>query len=131
MTVITNNRERTRFVKFAVVGSIGFFVDFAVYNLLGISFGVPALWAQVVSFSVAVVSNFILNRIWTFPDSRSRPVGNQLFQFVIVSLVGLGIRTGIMFLILDPLIQLTIPASKAADPDPAKINKSYFVCKYS
>lgn len=104
MTVISNNRERTRFLKFAIVGSIGFFVDFAVYNLLGIGFGVPALWAQVVSFSVAVLSNFVLNRIWTFPDSRSRSVGNQLFQFVIVSVVGLGIRTGIMFFILNPLI---------------------------
>lgn len=105
MAILSNPRERTRFLKFAVVGSIGFAVDFAIYNLLGEGFHVPAEWAQVGSFSVAVLSNFILNRNWTFPDSRTQAAGAQLAQFGIVSLFGLGIRTVIILIILGPFIK--------------------------
>lgn len=104
MAILSNPRERTRFIKFAVVGSIGFLVDFVIYNLLGEVFQVPAEWAQVASFSVAVVSNFVLNRMWTFPDSRSQPVGAQLAQFGTISLIGLGIRSLIILFILAPFI---------------------------
>ena len=36
--------------------------------------------------------HFFLNRRWTFPESRERHAGKQLTQFVIVSVVGLGIN---------------------------------------
>lgn len=88
-----NAKERGRFLRFAVVGAIGAVVDFGVFNLLATTHILPAVWASVVSFLCAVISNFTLNRFWTYPDSRSKPLGRQVFQFIVVSLVGLGIRT--------------------------------------
>jgi putative flippase GtrA len=47
-----------------------------------------------------VLSNFVWNRFWTYPESRRLPLGPQLAQFVSVNLVGLGINQ-LIFLSLD------------------------------
>ncbi|MEZ4709952.1 MAG: GtrA family protein [Caldilineaceae bacterium] len=86
-------KEVKRFVKFATVGALGAVTDFAVLNLLIQLAGFPLALANICSFSAAVAQNFVLNRRWTFPESRERNAGGQLFQFVIVSLIGLGINT--------------------------------------
>lgn len=91
--IITDPQERGRFLRFAVVGAIGFVVDFGVFNLLVNLAHVPAVWAQVISFTAAVVSNFLWNRYWTYPDSRSKAISHQLVQFGVISAIGLGIRT--------------------------------------
>ncbi len=91
--ILKDKKEQGRFLRFMVVGSIGAVVDLGVFNILSSLLGVPALIAQAISFSLAVVSNFIWNRFWTYPDSRNKPVASQLGQFVIVSVIGLTIRT--------------------------------------
>jgi putative flippase GtrA len=91
--ILTNPRERSRFLKFAVVGTIGAVIDFGLFNLL-VSFTIiPPLAAQAISFTAAVSSNFLWNRFWTYPDSRSKPVVRQLQQFFLINIVGLAIRT--------------------------------------
>lgn len=101
-SIVTDSRERTRFLRFAVVGIIGAVVDFGTFNLLTNFAGLGAVWASVFSFIAAIISNFTWNRFWTYPDSRSKPIGNQLFQFSVVSILGLLIRTPIIAL-LEPL----------------------------
>jgi putative flippase GtrA len=106
MMIISNPRERERFFKFAIVGTIGFGVDFLSFNLFRFGIGFSAEVSSVLSFSVAVVSNFLLNRYWTFPDSRSKRLANQLLQYAVVNVVGLIIRTVIFSLINEPLVNL-------------------------
>ena len=89
-----------------MVGAIGAVVDFGVFNLLRGAVGIPAAIAQAISFSAAVVSNFLWNRYWTYPDSRSKPAGRQALQFLLVSLVGLAIRTGVFVLVQPATISL-------------------------
>jgi putative flippase GtrA len=88
-----NSKERNRFLRFAAVGFMGAVVDFGVFNLLATTKLLPAVWASVISFICAVVSNFLWNRFWTYPDSRAKRVGHQVIQFTLVSIIGLGIRT--------------------------------------
>lgn len=88
-------RELTRFYKFLIVGTIGAVVDFGTFNLLNGVFGVWSVLASVCSFLAAVTSNFIWNRYWTYPDSRSKPIRSQAIQFALVNAVGLAIRTPI------------------------------------
>lgn len=88
-------REASRFVKFSVVGVIGAVVDFGTFNLLTAVLTVNSILASALSFTAAVTSNFLWNRHWTYPDSRSKPVGRQAVQFAAVNLVGLAIRTPI------------------------------------
>ena len=93
-------KEVDRFVKFAIVGGFGAVVDFAVLNILQSSLLPPSgdneslhvALSTGSAFTCAVISNFIWNRYWTFPDSRSRSVRKQLFQFTVVSIVGLIFR---------------------------------------
>ncbi len=96
-------KEFERFLKFATVGVIGMLVDFGVLNILVQVFHLPVLVANIFSFSAAVVSNFTWNRLWTFPESRERPLFRQLGQFAIVNLIGLLINEVVLFLVLQAI----------------------------
>ncbi len=98
-----NTKELTRFLKFAAVGAIGTVVDFGVLNLLIQLAGFDKFWANTCSFTAAVISNFTWNRLWTFPESRQRPLVSQLGQFVLVNVAGLAINQAI-FLGLDRFV---------------------------
>jgi putative flippase GtrA len=95
-TLFKNPRERTRFLRFLAVGTIGAAVDFGIENILHRLFGLPYVWSGAISFVCAILSNFFWNRIWTYPDSRSKPMVKQLFQFAFVSVIGLAIRIPIL-----------------------------------
>jgi putative flippase GtrA len=90
--ILTETRERVRFFKFVAVGAIGSIVDLGIMNLLTRLFNMRLVYAGTISFVCAVCSNFILNRYWTYPDSRSRPLMHQLGMFFLVNSVGIGIR---------------------------------------
>ena len=98
-----NRAEITRFLKFSVVGAIGALVDFAVLNLCIEVFGLPKWLANTFSFFTAVLSNFTWNRLWTYPESREKPIGPQLGQFFLVNLAGYAINQ-VIFLSLDAYV---------------------------
>jgi putative flippase GtrA len=100
---IADPRERTRFIRFAVVGTIGAVVDFGIFNLFSGMLGVHHVWASVFSFTAAVFSNFTWNRYWTYPDSRSKPLARQLIEFSVVNITGLSIRTPLFAVLSGPL----------------------------
>jgi putative flippase GtrA len=106
MTIITHRQERTRFLKFLAVGVIGAVVDFGVMNLFSKLFGMILTWAGTISFTCAILSNFLWNRYWTYPDSRSRPIAKQLAMFFIVNVVGLAIRLPSLHFLELPMRQL-------------------------
>jgi putative flippase GtrA len=89
---MTKQNELLRFLKFATVGTIGAAVDFGVLNYLVLSFGMAKEYANIVSVTCAVISNFIWNRLWTFPESRDKSLHTQFIQFALVNLIGLGIN---------------------------------------
>lgn len=105
-----NRKEVIRFCKFATVGAVGAVVDFTILNLAhklfpwpvwseaGLAFrvGWPLVLANSLSFTIAVLSNFTWNRLWTFPESRARRKRQQLPRFVLVNLIGLGINNLIL-----------------------------------
>ncbi len=114
-----NRKELTRFAKFLVVGTIGAVVDFSLLNVLMLTlraqrvdlgmwnlFGVLTLngnltFSNTISFTSAVISNFIWNRYWTYPESRSKPLAGQLGQFFVVNIAGLAINLTVLNA-LDP-----------------------------
>ena len=103
MSILTNERERTRFFRFLAVGAVGFVVDFGVFNLMISAFGVEPVVSNVISFSAAVGSNFTWNRLWTYPDSRSKTIRRQVLEFTVVSIIGILIRTPIFAFLETPL----------------------------
>ena len=107
-------KELVRFLKFATVGAIGMVVDLTVLNVMHKVFGLPLLVANTISFTTAVISNFTWNRLWTFPESRERPIGSQLGQFALVNIVGLAINNAVLWLAFQVTQQIV--------PDPWDYN---------
>lgn len=89
--------------KFGSVGVLNTLVDLALYFVftrwLGLG-GQPAI-AKAISYSVGVLNSFLLNRIWTFQARGSSWV--SLIPFILSSLVGLAINTGMLQLCLVTL----------------------------
>jgi putative flippase GtrA len=113
-----HRRELTRFLKFMVVGAIGFVVDFGTFNLLTALIGLWSVLASALSFTAAVCSNFMWNRYWTYPDSRSKSIRVQMLQFFVVNLAGLAIRTPIYWIGERPAISLAQSTLAAASQGP-------------
>ena len=83
-----------QFLRFGVVGTIGFLVDAAVLTAM-IALGLGRYWGRVVSYVAAATATFALNRAWTFRDRRGTgPVTAQWGQFLLVNLVGFAANYG-------------------------------------
>lgn len=119
MILAMNKLERGRFLRFLTVGLIGAIVDFCVMNFLSHSLKTSLVVSGSISFVCAIISNFIWNRYWTYPDSRSRPIGNQLAMFFLVNLVGVMIRLPILYFLEPEVLRLlgntSIPLSFSTD----------------
>lgn len=104
--IVLENREHKRFVKFAIVGAIGSLIDIGVMNLMTQAFHLPLVIGGTISFVCAVTNNFIGNRFWTYPDSRSKPIHHQLGMFTLVNTIGIAIRIPILKYVEPPLARL-------------------------
>jgi putative flippase GtrA len=105
--ILTDNKERVRFLKFITVGASGSVIDLGIANLLFHFFNAPLVLAGSISFVCAVFNNFTWNRHWTYPDSRSRPLVHQLSMYFLVSLTGICIRIPTLHF-MEPVIQRTL-----------------------
>lgn len=82
-------RENQRFIKVCLVGFIGAFIQFSIFNILRLK--ISPEFANAISVEIAVISNFIINNTWTFSDKKieSSNIGKliaKLLQFNFVSL---------------------------------------------
>lgn len=124
---LIRHKEFGRFWKFAVVGTIGAAIDFGTFTALRalgwfrhveirMPIGQPLTEAGIagaIALVLAVISNFLWNRYWTYPDSRSKRLLWQLFTFFAVNVVGVFIRVPIIENLSRPfskLVNLVIPA---------------------
>jgi putative flippase GtrA len=98
------NKERVRFLKFATVGAIGSVLDILIMNMLTHLFNLRLVYAGTISLICAIMSNFVLNRYWTYPDSRSRPFLHQLSMFFLVNVMGILFRIPILHFV-EPVME--------------------------
>ena len=97
-----NNDLFWKFLKFGVVGFSGVFVDFGVTWLCKEKLRLNQYVANSIGFLCAVVSNYTLNRIWTF-QSQDPAVATQFSKFLLASLIGLALNNGIIYLLNERL----------------------------
>lgn len=93
-----NNDLILKFLKFGVVGFSGVFVDFGITWVCREKIRLNQYLANSTGFMCAVVSNYLLNRMWTF-ESHDPSVALQFSKFLIASLIGLGLNNGIIYLL--------------------------------
>ncbi|MFB2969685.1 glycosyltransferase [Aerosakkonema sp. BLCC-F183] len=85
-----------RFLRFAVVGLSGVFVDMLVLYLLHdpSALGLGLTRSKIISAEIAIINNFLWNDAWTFGDMASKQRGwrkrlKRFLKFNIVCLMGL------------------------------------------
>ena len=64
-------------VKFALVGVVNTAVDVGLFWVLQAVLGVPYLIANVISYSAGTLNSFVLNKVWTFAETRHGGVVRQ------------------------------------------------------
>jgi dolichol-phosphate mannosyltransferase len=100
---LTNDVVSLRFLLFALVGSIGLFVHFAVLFIVLEAFELPFAEAQACAALLAMTSNFLLNNFLTYRDQRLKGFGilRGLLLFYLVCSVGLLANVGVAFSVYD------------------------------
>ncbi|MBF0559045.1 MAG: GtrA family protein [Nitrospirae bacterium] len=76
------------FFKYAIVGCLGTAIDLASLYVFVDLLQIHLLVAAAISFMLAVINNFILNKYWTF-QNRSSNIRKQFIKFLLVSIAGL------------------------------------------
>jgi dolichol-phosphate mannosyltransferase len=93
-------RKSKTFIKFGTVGFVGTLVDFIFYKFFIYQFGLIPPTAKLISTSIAVQNNFLLNNKWTFKQRKTK---NSLLAkwllFNLVSSGGVAISFGIVYLL--------------------------------
>jgi len=101
-TRVTQRRGLRQFVKFGIVGASGFVVNFVIFTLLqkfDPDHALPVHYYVLYSigFLSGGVSNYFLNRMWTFRSSAH--AGRQGAQFLTVSLIALAVGLLVSYLV--------------------------------
>ncbi|HEY8639322.1 MAG TPA: GtrA family protein [Solirubrobacterales bacterium] len=95
-------------VKFGLVGASGYVINLGVFAVLNENLGVHHVLAAVGAFCVAVSSNYLWNRYWTF-GAGAGPARFEAARFFAVSLGALFIN----LVILELLVMAELPELQA------------------
>jgi putative flippase GtrA len=84
-------------LKFAVSGSIGALVDFSITILFKEYFKINLYLSNLLGVLSAIIVLFFLHKRWTFMNT-SKNVARQFQQFLIISLLGCALNSGLLYL---------------------------------
>ena len=86
--LIKNKTDNTliQLFRYTFVGGIAFGVDFSLLFLLTEFAGIHYLLSAAISFSVGLVTNYILSIIWVF---KTRNISNRYLEFIIFGIIGI------------------------------------------
>lgn len=91
-----------KFLKFGAVGFSGVFVNFGITWFFKEVCKFNKYLSNILGFVCAATTNYLLNRWWTF-QSTNPEVGMEYAKYFLISLVGLGIDTGAVYLLHSKL----------------------------
>lgn len=104
--------ERNRFIsfmKFGITGLSGMVLDFSVTWLFKDVLFINKFLANGIGFTAAVISNYLINRAWTFRSKAK--MTRQFAGFATVSVIGLLLNTLIVY-VFNQLLSLNFYFSK-------------------
>ena len=97
---IKNNKLLMQILKFGVVGGTAFLIDYGIFTILSQLLNIHYLIASIISFSISVIYNYILSIKWVF-DVSKKQTSKEFIIFIILSVIGLGLNSLIMYVSVD------------------------------
>ncbi|MEV7726759.1 GtrA family protein [Streptomyces sp. NPDC087917] len=85
-------------VKFGAVGGAGVLVNFGVFNLLRATTDLQTVRANVIAIVVAIVTNYVGFRYFTYRDRDLGSRRREMALFVLFSLIGMVIESGVLYI---------------------------------
>jgi putative flippase GtrA len=107
--------------RFLTVGATGFAINIVVYAALVHGLGVDYRIAAVLSNGVAISSNFVLNRLWTFSATHGRKL-EQAPRFLVVNAAGFLVNLLVLQFTVEVLGFAKLPSEVIASACAAPVN---------
>ena len=89
--------------KFGIVGVLATVIDYGVMVALTELAFCPYLISNCISFSVAVIFNYICSILWVFDVDKKQDKFKNFVIFMVLSILGLGINQVLMWLCVEKL----------------------------
>lgn len=91
VNIITYIFSHSSFVKFVIVGIVGFVIDFGISYVFIEKFRSTVWLATLISTEIAIISNFLLNNFWSFSHKKlEHKLSSYLTNFVKFNVVSSG-----------------------------------------
>ena len=90
---------RHRFVRFSIVGGVGFVIEAALLTYFATVPGLGAVKGRAISFPIAVVTTWWLNRTLTF-QSKNNP-HRESFRYLLVQSLGAVANLGVFMVLVS------------------------------
>ncbi len=90
------------FIRFSITGGLGTITNLLIFYILCDRLNLSTNIGAIISFSIAVTQNYIINHFWSFKEysKNNKITFLSYIKFVAVSLFGLAINLAVLNLIL-------------------------------
>ena len=93
------NDDVIRFIKFGMVGVLNTLVNWIIFFILNL-FGMYYILANIIAYTLGTINSYLWNTLWVF-KYREKASADTTIKFIILNLVGLGLNTGILYILVD------------------------------
>ena len=102
---VKKNTEKlfVQIFKFVIVGGVATVIDWLIYYLLFNFLKINPLVANILSFSISVVYNYLASVKWVFDVDQDKSKSKQFITFIVFSIIGLLINNLILWICIDKL----------------------------
>lgn len=90
--------------KFVIVGGIATIIDWIVFYIVYNYIGIDPLIANIISFAVAVIYNFIASVKWVFNVNKNKKKNRLFIEFMIFSIIGFLLNELLLFIGINKLL---------------------------
>lgn len=89
LVLLLRYEESKRFIRFAVVGFIGFVINYVFIRIFRVITG-SEIVSWILATELAIISNFTLNNLWTFSEKKIKEIKEVLVKFLQFNLTSAG-----------------------------------------
>jgi putative flippase GtrA len=88
-------------VRYIISGGTASAVDLGIIYFLTETVKIWYLFSSILGFFVAFIVSFLLQKHWTFRDTRKNGAGKQALSYFAISIANLALNTTLLYILVD------------------------------